>query len=60
MGEKKKNNQEIIDSYDYLGNACSNREMTGLIPANPPDASGRNAYEEIFRFQPGEADADKQ
>lgn len=48
--EKKKSNQEIIDSYDYLGSACSARDCTGLIPANPPDAFGRDSYEDIYHF----------
>lgn len=48
--EKKKTNQEIIDSYDYLGGACSAGDCTGLIPANPPDAYGRDSYEDICHF----------
>ena len=57
---EKKTNPEIIDDFDYLGSACSNREMTGLIPANPPDAAGRDAYEAIYHFQPGTGDEDMQ
>lgn len=48
--EKKTKNQEIIDAYDYIGNACSARDCTGLIPANPPDEYGREAYEEIYSY----------
>ena len=43
-------NREIIDAYDYMGNACSAGDCTGLIPANPPDAYGRESYEDIYQF----------
>ena len=32
MADNKKN-QKIIDSYDYLANAASTQDCTGLIPA---------------------------
>ena len=48
--DKKTKNQEIIDSYDYIGNACSARDCTGLIPANPPDEYGRESYEDIYSY----------
>ena len=34
MADNKKN-QKIIDSYDYLANAASTQDCTGLIPAAP-------------------------
>ena len=43
-------NREIIDAYDYMGTACSAGDCTGLIPANPPDAYGRESYEDIYHF----------
>ena len=48
--DNRTENQKIIDSYDYLGNACSTMDCTGLIPANPPDAYGRESYEDIYHF----------
>ena len=30
---KKKTNREIIDDYDYLANAASSMDCTGLIPS---------------------------
>ena len=46
-----KENESIIDSYDYLANAASTQDCTGLIPANPyPEAM--EAYEEVFHFEP--------
>ena len=32
---REKSNQEIIDSYDYLSNAASAQDCTGLIPSGP-------------------------
>ena len=46
-----KKNEEIIDRYDYLANAASAQDATGLIPANPfPDAM--EVYEDIFHYEP--------
>jgi len=32
---KDKKNQEIIDEFDYLSNAASSQDCTGLIPSAP-------------------------
>ena len=32
---KDRKNQEIIDAYDYLSNAASSQDLTGLIPVRP-------------------------
>ena len=32
---KDRKNQEIIDAYDYLSNAASSQDLTGLIPSAP-------------------------
>lgn len=49
--EHKPKNKDFFDRYDYLVNAASMHEATGLIPANPsPD--DMEAYEELFRFEP--------
>ena len=43
-------NEKIIDRYDYLSNAASVQEATGLIPANPfQDAM--ETYEDIFHYE---------
>ena len=50
MNENKKN-EEIIDRYDYLANAASMQEATGLIPANPaPEIM--EVYEDVFHYEP--------
>ena len=32
---KDEKNQKIIDDYDYLSNAASMQDCTGLIPSEP-------------------------
>lgn len=51
MKEKSKN-QAILDSYDYLGAACSSTDCTGLIPAGVSDSEELEAYEELYPYQP--------
>ena len=48
----EKSNKDIIDSYDYLSNAASKQEMTGLIPARPLSEDELESYEDIFHFLP--------
>lgn len=48
----KKTNQEIIDSYDYLSNAASSQDCTGLIPSEPISAGELEAYEDLYHFLP--------
>jgi len=43
-------NQNTIDRYDYLGNAASTQDCTGLIPANPLSQEAMEAYEDIFNY----------
>lgn len=48
----KKNNQEIIDSYDYLTHAASTTDCTGLMPTPASTEAEREAYEAIYHFEP--------
>lgn len=50
--KRKKTNKEIIDSYDYLSNAASVQDMTGLIPSEPASEEELEAYEELYHFLP--------
>lgn len=50
--EKKTKNQKIIDSYDYLANAASPTDCTGLIPGKPASKAEIKSYEEVYRFTP--------
>lgn len=45
-------NQEIIDSFDYLGNAASTMDCTGLIPSAPVSEAEIESYEAIYNFRP--------
>lgn len=51
MNSKQKN-REIIDRYDYLANAASTQDCTGLIPAAPVSDSELESYEELYHFTP--------
>lgn len=48
---EKDKNQEIIDRYDYLSNAASMQEATGLVPANPFQ-DVMETYEDVFHYEP--------
>lgn len=50
--KRKKTNNEIIDSYDFLSNAASTQDMTGLIPSEPASEEELKAYEELYHFLP--------
>lgn len=49
---KEKNNQKKIDSYDYLTNAASTQDCTGLIPSAPESKDELKSYEDIYHYQP--------
>lgn len=50
--KKQKENQEIIEGYDYLGNSCSSTDCTGLIPSAPSSKAEQDSYEEVYHYQP--------
>ena len=52
-----KTNEEIIDSYDYLSNAASSQDCTGLIPSGPVSTAEIEAYEELYHFLPPNSEA---
>lgn len=52
--ENKNKNQKIIDSYDYLANAASPTDCTGLIPSKPISKAEIESYEDVYRFTPPE------
>lgn len=54
--KRKKTNKEIIDSYDYLSNAASVQDMTGLIPSEPASEEELKAYEELYHFLPPDSE----
>lgn len=50
MKNKDKDNNQIIDSYDYIGNSASAQECTGLIPAAIQDEAELDSYQQIQHF----------
>ena len=48
----EKSHKDNIDSYDYLSNAASKQEMTGLIPSGPVSEEELESYEDLFHFLP--------
>lgn len=54
--KQEKTNQEIIDSYDYLSNAASKQDCTGLIPSEPVSVAELESYEELYHFLPPNSD----
>lgn len=45
-------NEAVIDDYDYLGASCSATDCTGLIPRGGSTEAEREAYEELYPYQP--------
>lgn len=48
--DKKRTNQNIIDSYDYLANAASTTDCTGLMPTPASTEAERESYNDIYRM----------
>ena len=49
---KTPTNQEVIDSYDFLSNAASTHDCTGLIPSGPVNEDELESYEAVYHYQP--------
>lgn len=49
--ELEERNEAIIDSYDYLANAASANDCTGLIPAEPVSDAEEESYHELYNYQ---------
>ena len=49
--DSSKKNQQLIDQFDYLGNAASAQDCTGLIPWLPSSSFELESYEEVCRYQ---------
>ena len=48
---KKKTNKELIDDYDYLTNAASTMDCTGLISL-PQSEEELDSYNDIVQYMP--------
>ncbi len=47
-----KNKKNSIDTYDYLTNAASPQDCTGLIPSAPTSPAELQSYEDIYHYEP--------
>ena len=52
MKDMKKDPKELIDDYDYLANAASAMDFTGLIPSLPQSDAEIKSYNDICQFLP--------
>ena len=43
---------DLINDFDYLANAASSHDMTGLIPAAPASKEELESYEDLMHFLP--------
>ena len=49
---EKKTSKELMDDYDYLKNAASAMDCTGLIPSLPQTEEELKAYNDIVQYMP--------
>ncbi|WP_281725370.1 hypothetical protein [Lachnoclostridium phocaeense] len=49
--QKDRENQSLIDSYDYMAGAASASDCTGLIPAAPVSEAERESYLDLYAYQ---------
>ncbi len=47
-----KENEKIIDDFDYLSNAASTQDCTGLIPALPTSEAELESYNDVYQYRP--------
>ena len=47
-----KQNEKIIDDYDYLSNAASSMDCTGLIPTLDKSEEELESYNDVYQFTP--------
>ena len=49
--QKDRENQSLIDSYDYMAGSASAGDCTGLIPAAPVSEAERESYLDLYAYQ---------
>lgn len=59
QAEASAENQRLIDSYDYLTNAASTQDCTGLIPSAPQNEEELESYDALYKYQPPKIPAPK-
>ncbi len=48
----KKENQKLIDQFDYLKNAACVTDCTGLIPSSIENNSEKTSYKDLLQYEP--------
>ena len=49
---KKKSTKQLIDDFDYLSNAASAMDCTGLIPSLPQSEVELASYNDVVQYMP--------
>lgn len=49
---KKKSAKQLIDDFDYLTNAASSMDCTGLIPSLPQSEEELESYNDVVQYMP--------
>ena len=49
---EKKTNKKTIDDFNYLANAASAMDCTGLIPSLPETQEELDSYEDLYHYLP--------
>ena len=47
-----KENEKLIDDFEYLSNPASSRECTGLIPFLPTSEAELESYNDVYQYRP--------
>lgn len=50
--ESKKLTKQSINDYDYLTNAASAMDCTGLIPSLPQSEEELESYNDVYQYRP--------
>ena len=49
---KKKSTKQLIDDFDFLSNAASAMDCTGLIPSLPQSEDELASYNDVVQYMP--------
>ena len=49
---KKESTKQLIDDFDYLSNAASAMDCTGLIPSLPQNEDELASYNDVVQYMP--------
>ncbi|HJA80289.1 MAG TPA: hypothetical protein H9776_00710 [Candidatus Mediterraneibacter intestinipullorum] len=49
---QKKSTKQLIDDFDYLSNAASTMDCTGLIPSLPQSEDELESYNDVIQYMP--------